>query len=154
MANMKLKFPFPPPAKQTAILKNWYVEVWGEQARLCGDVYGHPRFVNGYPIHTSTIVTLDAPNNSCETLNTIYTLDGERGTKEKLFLDITPSHQDAFMGWREKNPHVVNAAEIWDAAWNARGKNDARIALAIDSGRGNELEIAKAISRGARARME
>lgn len=59
--------------KQTAILKEWHIE----NNRAFGKVYGHPRFEDGTPVITSTIVRRSLTEAYgkviIETRNTIYT---------------------------------------------------------------------------------
>lgn len=58
-------------SKQTAVLKEWHIE----NNRAFGKVYGHPRFEDGTPVITSSIVRREAKDDEViiETRNTIYT---------------------------------------------------------------------------------
>jgi len=63
--------------KQEALLRNWRFE-WleGEQCNVAiGNVYGHPRFPDGYRIHTSKIVDWAVNYGVIQTLHTYYQLE-------------------------------------------------------------------------------
>jgi hypothetical protein len=51
-----------------------FLTLWG-RAVLTGNVYGHPKFVDGHSIVTSEIVSRDG--NRVETRNTIYTIEAD-----------------------------------------------------------------------------
>lgn len=61
--------------KQTATLRKWLRIPW--MNTITGEVYDHPRFADGTRVVTSSIVKDEG--NTVETLNTVYTLDGEEG---------------------------------------------------------------------------
>jgi hypothetical protein len=64
--------------KRAATLRNWEVERMGSHAlglRLKGEVYDHPKFMNGSRVLTSPLLRLDAVTGQAETLNTVYTLE-------------------------------------------------------------------------------
>lgn len=67
-------------------LENWsttnlFCNPQKPQVRLCGKVFGHPKFDNGEVVITSIIVHLDLDNNKAETYSgTLYTL----GTPKKI----------------------------------------------------------------------
>ena len=58
--------------KQEASLRNWKID----GLIAYGNIYGHPNFLNGHFIHTSTIITLNKQAGIIETLHTFYRLEG------------------------------------------------------------------------------
>lgn len=68
------------------ILEDWYiVNNYSEEdmlykapeqltKRLSGNVFGHSRFEDGYPVNTSTITELNLENGTAMTRNTLYHL--------------------------------------------------------------------------------
>lgn len=63
--------------KQKAKIENWLIVPVLEGEVLIGDVYGHPKLRDGWPIRTSLIVKVDMNKKFVETLNTVYTLGKE-----------------------------------------------------------------------------
>ena len=64
--------------KQKAYLRGWSIESrGGKWAHLVGEVFGHPKLMDGHLITTSPILKLDIPGRSAETMNTIYMLEGK-----------------------------------------------------------------------------
>lgn len=41
---------------------------------LQGNVYGHPRFADGFPVNTSSLVSFDSKSRIAQTKNTTYEL--------------------------------------------------------------------------------
>ena len=65
--------------KQRATLEKWELDVWGYDTLVVnGRVSGHPKLPDGAWIHTSRVLRIDFEAGTAETLNTFYTLKGER----------------------------------------------------------------------------
>ncbi len=62
--------------KQTAFIKDWFLEKFPDGYRLIGNIQGHSRqkeFLSKQQV-TSNVVRIDFINKTAETLNTVYTL--------------------------------------------------------------------------------
>lgn len=64
--------------KQEALIRNWQID--GEV--LIGEVYGHPRIIDGHRVRTSTIVKFNKKAGIVETLHTYYKLEGYNESEE------------------------------------------------------------------------
>lgn len=62
----------------TATLKDWRVERVGNSLMFFGNCYGDTkgRFPDGYPIHTSGVVSVDMTGGLVVTRNSVYQLEG------------------------------------------------------------------------------
>lgn len=63
-------------SKPTVRIENWRIA----DNSLIGDAYGHPRFKDGTPVRTSTIMEIPMmpeEGNTVETMNTLYKLGKE-----------------------------------------------------------------------------
>ena len=65
--------------KPTVRITDWYIT----GGRLFGVALDHPELPHGGDVMTSQIVTTDLPNNTVETLNTIYKLEKPHATINK-----------------------------------------------------------------------
>ena len=82
----KIEIETPKAPKRRAYLKNWNLsrsaaQIGTQWMRLCGEVYGHPSFVDGDVITTSPILVLDIPGGFAETMHTVYLLKDNREGK-------------------------------------------------------------------------
>lgn len=69
--------------KPRVIIKDWRIDsLYGDNTyQLSGHVFGHPNHIDDHFVFTSKILRIDFEKGEVETLNTLYTLEGDaRGT--------------------------------------------------------------------------
>lgn len=86
-------------------LKNWSIYVSGDNGftapellhyHLQGDVYGHPRFNDGDPVHTSRIVQIKDMGDHKEVIT-------RSGSRYQIYPeDVNPEAEKQFPGYYEK----------------------------------------------------
>jgi len=64
-------------------ITEWYIEGGIPGFYVQGITWGHPRYPDGGPLHTSSIRVLDLDKNKIQTLNSVYELEN---TKHKQCL--------------------------------------------------------------------
>lgn len=65
--------------KPTVRIKDWYIT----GGRLFGVAINHPQLPHDGDVMTSPLVSVDLPNNTVETMNTIYKLENPHATINK-----------------------------------------------------------------------